>query len=50
VKDEATRRKVYDSMPQRERDSDADYKGIAIVIDLDSVTGMVPGYRLQMQR
>ena len=50
AKDEAERRQVYDTMPQRERDADADYKGVAIIVDLDSVMGFMPGYRLQMKR
>ena len=48
--DESVRRRVYDEMPQRERDSDPEMKGVPIVIDLDSVTGFMPGYRLQMLR
>jgi hypothetical protein len=37
-------------MPQRERDSDAEMKGVAIVVDLESVTGVMPGVRIAMQR
>ncbi|HLF70986.1 MAG TPA: pyridoxamine 5'-phosphate oxidase family protein [Dehalococcoidia bacterium] len=48
--DEAERRQVYDTMPQRERDADVEYKGVAIIVDLDSVSGFIPGYRLQMKR
>jgi hypothetical protein len=48
AEDEGERRRVYDEMPQRERDADKDYKGVAIVIELGSVTGFVPGLRLQM--
>jgi hypothetical protein len=47
--DEAERRRVYDTMVQKERDADQDYKGCATVIDLTSVTGFYPGYRLQMK-
>ena len=47
---EAERRAVYDLMPQRERDSDADYKGVATIVELDSVIGFFPGYRLQMKK
>ncbi|MGE0058804.1 MAG: hypothetical protein AB7P33_14245 [Dehalococcoidia bacterium] len=50
AEDEAERRQVYDAMPQRERDADKDYKGIAVVVDLDTITGAYPGYRLQMRR
>jgi hypothetical protein len=48
--DENARRWVYDNMPQVERDADRDYKGVAVIVKLDSVTGLVPGYRLQMTR
>jgi len=44
------RDQVYATMPQRERDADAEKKGVAIIIDLDSVTGFIPGYRLQMTK
>jgi Pyridoxamine 5'-phosphate oxidase len=45
---DAMRDAVYDTMPQRERDSDAEKKGVAIIVDLESVMGFIPGYRLQM--
>jgi hypothetical protein len=47
---EQVRRVVYENSPQRERDSDKERKGSAIVIDLDSVTGLMPGARLAMRR
>ncbi len=47
---EAARRAVWETMPQRERDSDPEMKGVAIVVDLESVTGMIPGIRLQMTK
>jgi hypothetical protein len=47
---EEARRSVYDYMPQRERDADLEMKGVAIIVDLDSVDGFLPGYRLQMRR
>ena len=47
---EAMRNAVYDNMPQRERDADAEKKGVAIIVDLESVTGFIPGYRLQMTK
>lgn len=50
AEDETERRRVYDAMPQRERDADKDYKGIAVVVDLDSINGFYPGFRLQMTR
>ena len=45
----ASRSKVYEDMPQRERDADPDMKGVAIIIDLESVDGFMPGYRFQMR-
>ena len=48
--DEAVRTKVYETMPQRERDSDPEKKGVAIIVDLESLTGFIPGYRLQMSK
>jgi len=44
------REAVYDTMPQRERDADAEKKGVAIIVDLDSVMGFIAGYRLQMTK
>lgn len=50
ARDEAERRTIYDTMVQRERDGDQDYKGVGIVVDLESVTGTVRGLRLRMTR
>lgn len=47
---EAMRNAVYTTMPQRERDADAEKKGVAIIVDLDSVVGFIPGFRLQMTK
>ena len=47
---EAARKGVYETMPQRERDSDPEMKGVAIIVDLESVTGVMPGVRIAMQR
>jgi pyridoxamine 5'-phosphate oxidase-like protein len=47
---EAVRRKVYDSAHPFERDKDKDRKGIAIIIDLDSVDGFFGGAMLKMRR
>ena len=44
------RGKVYDSAHPFERDKDKDRKGIAIVIDLDSVDGFFGGAMLKMRR
>jgi Pyridoxamine 5'-phosphate oxidase len=48
--DEAERKRVYDTMAQRERDADKEMSGVAVIIDLDHVTGRIPGYRLDMHR
>jgi hypothetical protein len=47
---EEMRSAVWDNMPQRERDADAEKKGVAIIVDLESITGFMPGYRLQMTK
>jgi len=47
---DAVRRKVYDSAHPFERDKDKDRKGIAIIIDLDSVDGFFGGAMLKMRR
>ena len=47
---EAARKRVYETMPQRERDSDPEMKGVAIIVDLESVTGMMPGVRIAMSK
>ena len=44
------RRQIYDSAHEFERKQDADRKGVALVIDLDSVDGFFGGARLQMRR
>jgi hypothetical protein len=44
------RHRVYDTMPQRERDADPEMKGNAIIIDVESVGGIIPGYLLQMRK
>lgn len=46
---EQARRLVYDTMPQRERDGDPEMQGVAIIVDLESATGLMPGYLLQMR-
>ncbi len=47
---EAVRQKVYDNAHPFERSQDKDRKGIAIIIDLDSVDGFFGGARLMMRR
>jgi hypothetical protein len=47
---EAVRRKVYESAHPFERDKDKDRKGVAIIIDLDSVDGFFGGAMLKMRR
>lgn len=47
---EAVRDQVYGNAHEFERNQDTDRKGVAIVIDLDSVDGFFGGARLQMQR
>ncbi len=47
---DAVRGKVYDAAHPFERDKDKDRKGIAIIIDLDSVDGFFGGAMLKMRR
>jgi hypothetical protein len=47
---DAVRRTVYDNSPEPERAADKEQRGVAVIIDLDSVSGFIPGYRLQMRR
>jgi len=41
VADTAQRNRVFEAAPERERNSDPERKGTAIVIDLDSVSGVL---------
>jgi len=45
----AVREQVYDNAHEFERNQDPDRKGVAIVIDLDSVDGFFGGARLEMR-
>jgi hypothetical protein len=47
---ESVRRTVYENSPEPERNMDKDRKGLALIIDLDSVHGIVPGALLNMRR
>jgi hypothetical protein len=44
------RRTVYDNAPEGERNLDKERKGRPLIIDLDSVDGMMPGAMLKMRR
>jgi hypothetical protein len=44
------RKQVYGLIPQRERDGDPEMAGVAIIIDVESVGGIIPGYILQMRK
>jgi general stress protein 26 len=50
VTDDAERQRVYDESPEVERDADAEQKGTAVVVDLKSISGFFPGFRLNMTR
>jgi hypothetical protein len=39
--DEAERKKVFEAAPEREQKSDPERKGLAIIVDLDSVEGVL---------
>ncbi len=47
---DATRTKVYESSPQPEQNADKERKGLALVIDLDRVTGFGGGGMINMAR
>jgi len=47
---EAARRQVYERAHEFERNQDKERKGVAILIDLDSVEGFFGGARLKMKR
>jgi len=44
------RKKVYETAPQAEQNADKERKGLALIIDLDRVTGVIPGQPINMQR
>jgi len=46
---ESVRRNVYDNSPEAERNLDKDRKGVALIIDLDSVDGFFGGNALKMR-
>jgi hypothetical protein len=46
---ESARRKVYDDSPEIERNMDKERKGVALIIDLDSVDGFFAGNALKMR-
>jgi hypothetical protein len=41
TEDEADRTQIFDASPEREKGLDPERKGLAIVVDLDSVTGVL---------
>jgi len=47
---DAARATVYENSPQPEQNADRERKGMALIIDLDRVTGVVPGGRVMMER
>jgi hypothetical protein len=47
---DATRRTVYEQAPEPERNADPERKGVALIVDLDRVTGFTPAGRILMQR
>jgi hypothetical protein len=46
---DSVRRRVFDDSPQGERDLDKERKGVALIIDLDSVEGFFGGGALKMR-
>ncbi|MGD2168297.1 MAG: pyridoxamine 5'-phosphate oxidase family protein [Gammaproteobacteria bacterium] len=47
---EAVRRQIYDNAHAFEQGKDPERKGVAVIIDLDSVDGFFGGARLEMRR
>jgi predicted pyridoxine 5'-phosphate oxidase superfamily flavin-nucleotide-binding protein len=47
---DATRTAVYERSPEVERNLDPERKGLALIVDLDRVTGITPSGRVLMQR
>jgi hypothetical protein len=47
---EDVRRRVYEHAHEFERSKDKERKGVALIVDLDSVDGFFGGARLQMKR
>jgi hypothetical protein len=50
VPDEATRRAVYDSTVEPERRADAQYKGVAVLVEVDRVEGRLASGGVRMIR
>lgn len=50
VSSEDVRKKVYETAPQSEQNADRDRKGMALIIDLDRVNGVIPGAPINMAR
>lgn len=48
--DDSVRAHVYEHSHEFERDKDKDRKGVALIIDLDSVDGFFGGAQLKMRR
>jgi hypothetical protein len=46
----STRQRVYEQAPEPERNADPERKGVALLIDLDQVTGFTAAGRVLMQR
>jgi hypothetical protein len=47
---DTVRARVYERAHEFERNQDKDRKGVAVIIDLDSVEGFFGGARLKMRR
>jgi hypothetical protein len=48
--DEAVRRRVFESAHPAEQERDKERKGVPIIVDLDSVEGLIEGGRVQLRR
>jgi hypothetical protein len=50
VTDEALRRAVYDTTVEAERRADRNYRGVAVIVDVDTVDGRLPTGPVRMAR
>lgn len=48
--DAGVRKKIYDALPQVEKDYDPEAKGVAVVVDVEEIMGLLPGRFLKMSK
>jgi hypothetical protein len=50
TRDEKERNEIFDAQNERERDADPERKGVAIIVDLDEITGRTPNGPILLRR